>query len=198
MKPAGPVQTGPAVACREKYDLGANNAEVFMYGEWTRRRRNPAGRIGLYLLTIILFVMADQAVKMLVLRTMKDQDIPVLGNILHFTYAENTGAAFSLLQGKIWLLSAATAVMVSVCLFLLLTRRFDSKLCNVALALIISGGIGNLIDRIFRHYVVDFIYFKIINFADFNLADSYVVVGAVLLCLYLIRAEAKDRGSLVK
>ena len=169
-----------------------------MYGELSRRRRNPAGRIGLCLLVIALFVAADQAVKVLVLRTMKYQDIPVLGNILHFTYAENTGAAFSLLQGKIWLLSAATAVMVSVCLFLLLIRRFDSKLCNTALVLIVSGGIGNLIDRVFRHYVVDFIYFKFINFADFNIADSYVVIGGALLCLYLILSEAKDRGSLIK
>lgn len=158
-----------------------------------RRNTWSPARAAFFLFVIAALVAVDQLVKWEVVRRMQNQDIPVLGEYLHFTYQENTGAAFSILPGKIWLLSIVAVVMVAVCLYFLMRQRLRSPLGNTALLLVTSGGLGNLIDRVFRGHVVDFIYVKKINFAVFNVADSYVVVGAILLCLFLLRAESADR-----
>lgn len=160
-----------------------------------RRKRWSPVRAAFFLLVMAVLVAADQLAKWEVVRHIKNQDIPVLGDFLHFTYEENTGAAFSLLPGQVWLLSAASLVMVAVCVYFLAAQKVRSPLGNAALLLVSSGGIGNLIDRLSRGYVVDFLYAKKIHFAVFNLADSYVVVGAILLCLFLLRAESSERGS---
>jgi len=80
-------------------------------------------------------------------------------------------------------------------MFILFSQRIKSTLASISLLLISAGGIGNLIDRIFRVYVVDFINPKFINFAIFNIADSFVVVGAILLCIYLFIREGKLHRS---
>lgn len=140
----------------------------------------------LYFLLIAGLVIADQLTKLYFLSLGGGFDIPVLGNFLHFTYCENRGAAFGILQDARPVLITVTILMVAGCAYLLIARKFHSVFADIALSLILAGGIGNLIDRIFRGYVVDFIYVKIINFAVFNLADSYVCVGAALVCVYIL------------
>lgn len=134
----------------------------------------------------ILLIFLDQITKLLAVDHLKGKaDYPLLPNILEFSYLENTGAAFSSFMGMQGFLIALTACVM---VFLILKyikipqgKRFLPM--RIAFLLIISGGIGNLIDRILNGYVVDFIYFVPINFPKFNIADCYVSVGMVLLCI---------------
>lgn len=146
-------------------------------------------------LTIVLIAVIlgsvglDQLTKLLVVTHLKPIGaVPLWENVLHLTYVENRGAAFGMLSNHRWvfmLFSSVAIVGLSVYLF-----RFcrESRWVRVALAMIVGGGIGNMIDRIALGYVVDFIDFTLINFAVFNVADSFVSVGAVILVVYYLRA----------
>lgn len=104
-----------------------------------------------------------------------------------FTYVQNTGAAFSLFANATWALTLASIVLVAA-LFVVLykTRKVHSVLLKMSLIFIIGGAIGNMIDRIFLGFVRDMIEFTFVNFAVFNVADSFVSIGAVLLGVYLL------------
>lgn len=106
--------------------------------------------------------------------------------LINITYVENTGAAFSILSDKRIFLIIATAIFICAGIIFLFKNKNRHPLLYSSLALIIGGGIGNLIDRIFRQYVVDFIDLKFINFAVFNFADICVVIGAILLAVFVI------------
>lgn len=162
-----------------------------------RSQKSEAKMLIVYFLLMAVLVAIDQALKFLVLTKLKDTDLPVLGDFIHLYYMSNTGAAFSLLEGRMPLLITVTLIMIAVCIFLLVRHKISGKAGNIALVLISAGGMGNLIDRIFRGYVVDYIYPKFIHFAVFNFADSCVVVGAILLCVYLLIVE-KNADSRVK
>ena len=112
--------------------------------------------------------------------------IPIIKDVFHLTYAENTGAAFSSFAGQKWLLVGVTSIMLVIILVFMIKRVITSPLAIVAETLILGGGIGNLIDRVFLGYVVDYLDFRLINFAIFNFADSCVVVGTILFMIYLL------------
>lgn len=103
-----------------------------------------------------------------------------------FRYVENTGAAFSSFSGNTFLLTVVTAVILAGCLILLLSKRIKPLFMNVSLMLIVSGGTGNLIDRIRFGYVIDFIEPLFIDFAVFNFADCCITVGAFMMIGYEI------------
>lgn len=112
--------------------------------------------------------------------------VPIIRDALHLTYAENRGAAFGMLANHRWIfLVTSTITIIGVGLYLYFGHASANMLTGVSLAMIVSGGIGNMIDRIALGYVVDFIDFRLINFAIFNGADSFVCVGAALLCVSL-------------
>lgn len=117
---------------------------------------------------------------------------PIIPNVLDLTYIKNAGAAFGILQNYQLLFIITTIVAVSVMIFYFIISPKENRLLRIALILIISGGIGNLIDRIRLGYVTDFIDFKI--WAVFNLADSFVFIGCVLLVYYILFLY-KDRGE---
>ncbi len=133
---------------------------------------------------IILLVFFDYLTKYIVLnRFSVNESIIIIKNFLKFTYIKNTGAAFGLLSGNIIVL-----ILITVVLLFYLLKEFKNsknKLNITAYTLIISGAIGNLIDRIFRKYVVDFISFTLFNkeMAVFNIADSFITIGAILLII---------------
>jgi signal peptidase II len=116
-------------------------------------------------------------------------------NILNFTYVENTGAAFSILQGQRLFLVLTTGLLVTGLLIFLLTDRLKSKLMIISLVLVTSGGAGNLIDRVFYGFVIDFIDFQVINFAIFNFADICVVTGVFLAVFATIREEIRNKKN---
>ena len=107
-------------------------------------------------------------------------------NIINLSYYENTGAAFSIFKDKTIFLILITSVFIIFGLWLLISKKIKHPLMISSVALISAGGIGNLIDRIFRGFVIDYIEIKLFNFAVFNFADCCVVIGAVLLIVFIL------------
>jgi signal peptidase II len=148
-----------------------------------------------FALAAVLIVL-DQIVKLWVVATYPlrgaGQDI---GLGFRFTYEQNTGAAFSLLRGNPYALGTLSAVVsAAILVYLIVRRKTLTELQCYALASILAGAVGNMLDRFRLGYVVDFIHFKIpgFNFAVFNIADVCVVAGAVLLIgLSLFRKNVK-------
>lgn len=133
---------------------------------------------------IVLLFLADRALKVWLTDLLADGSIVLIKGFLGLSYYENTGAAFSILEGGRWLLVALTSVAIGVMIWFLLFKN-KSKLLSWSLVLIIAGGIGNLYDRIVLGYVVDYIRTLFIDFPIFNLADCCVCIGAALLIIYI-------------
>lgn len=147
--------------------------------------------VTLYILGIALFVAFDQLTKLWAVNSLqKVGSIPVIGDGVRFTYTENIGAAFSLLQGQRILLLIVPGLMSLLCLGVIISRKLGSVLGDISLMLVVAGGIGNIIDRARLGYVIDFIDFHVINFAIFNVADSCVTIGAALFVIFIICKEA--------
>ena len=135
----------------------------------------------------------DQLSKLLAVKLLAPVgSVPILEGVLHLTYVENKGAAFGMLADHRWVfMSISTVAIIAIALHLY-SGKNTSKLYTSALMLIVSGGIGNMIDRIALGYVVDFIDFALIDFAVFNIADSLVCIGAGLLILSLVLDIIKE------
>jgi signal peptidase II len=115
--------------------------------------------------------------------------------VLNLTYVENTGAAFSLFEGMRWLLIGAVLLYVLAALFMIFTRLVRRPFTVWSLCLVIAGGVGNGIGRVADGYVVDFIDFRIINFAIFNVADMCAVIGAIALFIFVVADTGKDKKT---
>ena len=136
-------------------------------------------------------IVLDQITKLLAVKfLMPVGSVPLIKigdvQVLNLTYVENTGAAFGMLKDAPWVFNTISVIAIIAMLAYLFLGHAESRLSAIALAMMVSGGIGNMIDRAFLKYVVDFIDFRLINFAVFNGADSFVCVGAGLLVLALI------------
>ncbi|MCR5484110.1 MAG: signal peptidase II [Clostridiales bacterium] len=117
----------------------------------------------------------------------------IIPGFIAFRYVKNTGAAFSILEGRTAALAVFTAVVSLAGIIWLMSGKVKDKLFYISIMLIVSGGLGNLYDRIFKGYVVDFIEPLFVNFAVFNFADCLVTVGAALLIVYLITDTVRER-----
>lgn len=118
--------------------------------------------------------------------------------VLSFYHTRNTGAAFSMLSDRRWvfmLLSCVAIVAITVMLYFWRSRHV---LLTVSLSMILGGGIGNMIERIVNGYVTDFFRVDFVDFAVFNVADSFITVGAVLLGVYIIFFEPKVERRLAE
>ena len=136
-------------------------------------------------IVFLVFVVLDQLTKLWAAGALVTQyggSLPVIEGVFHFTYVENRGAAFSLLQNQRWLFIVLTvAVSALIVAVLLKKRRSFAVLTRLSLTLLLSGAVGNLIDRIALGYVRDMLDFCLINFPVFNVADCCVTIGAILL-----------------
>ncbi len=149
----------------------------------------------LYLVLIVGLVLVDLALKTLAIAFLQPVgSVPLIEGVLHLTYRENTGAAFSLLRGHTELIAVVTAVAICVMLYLILFGKDRGKLLCVSLSLICAGGIGNLYDRLARGFVVDYVDVRLIHFAVFNFADVLVVCGAILLGVSALVWERKKHA----
>ncbi len=129
----------------------------------------------------------DQLSKLLAVKLLAPvESVPLWSGVLHLTYVENKGAAFGMLADHRWVFMSISSVAIIAIAIYLYSGKNTSKLYTSSLMLIVSGGIGNMIDRIALGYVVDFIDFALIDFAVFNIADSLVCIGAGLLILSLV------------
>ncbi len=143
------------------------------------------------LILIIILTAADQLIKLAVVENIslyEVHEIIKIGShkIFSLTHVKNNGAAWSIMAGKSWFLIGIPIIIILIGLFYLYKKRHDSKFLIISLSVLISGGIGNLIDRIRFHEVIDYIKFEPIDFPIFNFADICVVVGGVLFCIYFI------------
>ncbi|MBE7013609.1 MAG: signal peptidase II [Ruminococcaceae bacterium] len=145
----------------------------------------------LYFIIISLILVFDIFTKYLSSFYFKVSEIEVIKNILYFTYVENRGAAFGIMQNKQWFFILITLILIIAMILYILKVKPQDILLKLSLSFIIGGGIGNLIDRVFKGYVVDFIDLRIINYPVFNIADCFVVIGAVLLCVYILFSKEK-------
>ena len=142
----------------------------------------------IWLVVIVVAVFLDQLTKYLTVLHLKPVDtLPIIEDVIHLTYVENTGAAFGMMKDARWIFMITSTVAIIGILVYLFWKRPESKLECLSLAFIVGGGIGNMIDRTVLGYVVDMIDFRLINFAVFNVADSFVCVGAGLMILHLIQ-----------
>lgn len=151
-------------------------------------------KIILPLLFIIAVIVLDQAVKLWCVNNLKHiSTIPIIQDVFHLTYAENTGMAFSLFSGQRWPLVVISIIAIGAIVFLLFKNYFETELGRWAAYCIIGGAIGNLIDRIMYGFVVDLFDFRLINFAIFNVADTFVCIGGGLFILYVIIMIRKEK-----
>ncbi len=148
------------------------------------------------MLTIILAcILADMGTKYFSYQVLRISEIPVIRDVLYLTYVENRGAAFGILQNRQWLLIGVTVMVILAMLLYIVWKKPQNKLLIASFALIIGGGIGNLIDRLRLSYVIDFIDFRLIHFPVFNIADICVVCGAILLCIYVLFFDGKGEKN---
>ena len=142
---------------------------------------------------IIHIVAFDQITKYFASLKLADGSVAkFIPGVVQFKYAENTGMAFSMLSGARWVFIALTVVVCVGVFYYLFSNRCKNLWLYWSLGVILSGGIGNLIDRIRFGYVVDFIEPTFVNFAIFNIADCAVTCGAVVLVGYLLYDAFKD------
>lgn len=140
----------------------------------------------LWIIIIAASVILDQITKMLVVNGMAlYESIPLIKNVLSFTYIHNYGAAWGMLSDHRWVFIVVTALAIIVMPIFLYKYRNLHWMFGLSLSLIIGGAIGNMIDRIFLGYVVDFIQATFIDFPVFNVADICVVCGAIMMFVYV-------------
>ena len=140
-------------------------------------------------------VLIDQLTKMLAYEKLFNKEpVPIINGILELVYVENRGAAFGILQNKQIFFYILTVVVFVVIFYFLYKIDLSVKYIwyFIFLILIFSGALGNFIDRVINKYVVDFIYFKPINFPVFNLADIYITCGAILMFIFTLPFNSVD------
>lgn len=144
------------------------------------------------LLSLIIFAAAlflDQFTKYMAVSRLKDQEPFVLiDGVFELRYLENRGAAFGMLQDMQYVLAAGALLVCGLIVYFYLRmperrRYIPLRICAILLC---AGAIGNMIDRIRLHYVIDFLYFRLIDFPIFNVADCYVVVSCIAFALLVL------------
>lgn len=135
-------------------------------------------------IVIVVLVLLDQLVKFLVKTQIPlGTDVSFIPHVLGLTHIHNEGAAFSMLSGARWFFVVLTAVFVVFAMWLL-KKHFTHPMARWSLVLVVGGAVGNLIDRAAYGYVVDMFKTLFMNFAIFNVADIFVVVGGIAFCVY--------------
>lgn len=146
-----------------------------------------------YAILAAALVVLDQIVKYLVRAHIPlGGSVPFLPHLLELTYVQNTGAAFSLMRRHTWLLTLISAAVVLAMCGLILKGFFKNRLGMFSAALVLAGGVGNLIDRAVFGFVTDMFKTTFIDFAVFNVADCCITVGVPLLFLYVLLYVGKD------
>ncbi len=119
--------------------------------------------------------------------------IPLLQDVFHLTYVENRGIAFGLFSGERWLFVVVTVLVLLVLAMLFTKTTNRSRWLRWGMSLVYGGALGNLLERMAKGYVVDFLDFRLIHFPVFNLADIAVCVGAVCLMIHFIFYDEKPK-----
>jgi signal peptidase II len=138
---------------------------------------------------VLATLFLDQLTKFLITKNLfPNQSIPIIKGVFHITLVHNRGAAFGILKNQIPLF-VITSLFAIILIYFNLKKNKQSKSYSIALSLILAGALGNLIDRLFFGYVIDFLDFRI--WPVFNMADSAITVGAILLSYSIIKGNNK-------
>ena len=141
-------------------------------------------------IVIVVLIALDQWVKFEIVKNIQLGEVkPFIPKILSLTYLRNTGAAFSILENQQWLFAVITLVVIGAAIWYLSKHIKGSAWLLSGLSLIIAGGIGNFIDRMRQGFVVDMFQLDFINFAIFNVADSYLTIGVLVLIVMMLKEE---------
>ncbi|AGU81505.1 putative signal peptidase II [Streptococcus anginosus] len=141
-------------------------------------------------IVIVALIALDQWVKFEIVKNIQLGEVkPFIPKIVSLTYLRNTGAAFSILENQQWLFAVITLVVIGAAIWYLSKHIKGSVWLLSALCLIIAGGIGNFIDRMRQGFVVDMFQLDFINFAIFNVADSYLTIGVLVLIVMMLKEE---------
>ena len=146
------------------------------------------------LLTVVALVVLDLLTKQLAVKYLSDGKLTVINGVFSFTLLEggNSGAAFGLFQGGFWIFTVITVVVIALVIFglkkIIAEKRYFPM--HFALVLLLAGALGNFADRVLtmikygHSYVIDFLYFELINFPIFNVADCYVTIAAFTMLIF--------------
>lgn len=145
------------------------------------------------LLSVLALTGADQLIKYIVTEKLRDgAPLVLIPHVLQLHYTENDGAMMGLLQGKTTLMAVLALAVFAVLLYLVFSKKIRFGLVYCCLAGILAGGLGNLLDRIFRGFVVDYIEVLFVKFYIFNFADCLITVGAFLIIFYELYELIRD------
>jgi len=151
--------------------------------------------IKIFVIVIMIFILVvlDQLIKYYIITSIYNSSIVVINGFLNLTYVENTGGAFGIGSNSIVIFILISIIVIGVLIKLLLSKKEElNKSIIASFSLIISGGIGNLIDRFFRGFVIDYIDISpIIKYPVFNFADICIVIGIIILIIDLIKNRDK-------
>ncbi len=156
-----------------------------VFAEDAERSLVPDMRRAVWGIIAAFAIALDQISKYIVVKQLKPVGTAAfIPYLIGFRYIENTGAAFGMMQGYRWLfITLSSVAIIAISVFLVVSRKKIHMLTGIGFAMIVGGGIGNQIDRILNGFVVDFIEFQFVEFAVFNIADSFVTIGAVIVII---------------
>ena len=141
----------------------------------------------------LLLIVGDQLLKdWVVNHIVLGESLTFFPGVMDLTYLQNRGAAFSLLQGQFWFFFLTTLLVLGVAGYYFVKSKPYQWERQVGLCLIMAGGVGNFIDRLTQGFVVDMFQFTFVDFAVFNLADTYLTVGVLILILDLLRKDEDE------
>ena len=161
-----------------------------------KKKQIQSNIIAIIMVVIAIFI--DQWTKSLAVIHLKEQDaIELVKNVFELRYLENKGAAFGIMQNQqlFFLISGVFILIATTYIYQKMPQTKRFLLLRICLVLIVSGAIGNMIDRLRFQYVIDFFYFKLIDFPIFNVADIYVTVaaiGLIVLILFFYKDDEVD------
>lgn len=153
--------------------------------------------MALVIILSAVIIVIDQIIKYFVLEFLAPVgSVTVIDNLFSLVYVENRGAAFGIFQNQVWIFALITVLMIAFFVYILISGKIKGKLFTTSAILIIGGGIGNLIDRIFRGFVVD--YLSVSFFPPVcNFADYCITIGAVLFIISMfITSDKKSEKTL--
>ena len=147
----------------------------------------------IYYIIAFIIVGIDQLTKYLTVQNIPlHETVEVIPSLLSFTYYQNTGAAWSILEGQMIFFYIVTLIVIAVIIYYMQSYGKQDKFFAFSLSLILGGAIGNFIDRLFLQFVVDMIRVEFIDFPIFNVADMSLTVGVALMIIYLFYDEWKE------
>ncbi len=151
-----------------------------------------------WMILTVFLVVFDQLSKLIVNRTVDINDsVVIIPGFFSLSHVRNTGAAFGILSNQRWIFMVFTAIFILVSVILMISGRIKNHWGIISISLIMGGGIGNMIDRLFLGEVVDFFAFNFwgYQFAVFNVADIFVCCGTISLALYIFLSHDFDGAS---